>query len=113
LYGRIQGRFCWTASPFPGSSPEDRWQGWWGTPAAFRQSYVGGEPVPGPLARITPTPVIAAAPPPPAAPKTASAAIQPAYAQASLPVAPRPAADTLPGDSQILDRWKDSGKPLR
>jgi hypothetical protein len=26
---------------------------------------------------------------------------------------PAVASDGLPGDSQILDRWKDSGKPLR
>ncbi len=88
-----------------------RWQGYWGTPAAFRQSYAGGEPVPGPHTRL-PEPTITAALP---APVTPSAAIQPAYAQSGTPVAAaaKPAADALPGDSQILDRWKDSGKPLR
>ena len=25
-----------------------RWKGYWGTPAAFRQGYLGGEPLPGP-----------------------------------------------------------------
>jgi hypothetical protein len=38
-------------------------------------------------------------------------AIQPAYAQSGTPVAPN-ARDDDP-ESQILDRWKDSGKPLR
>lgn len=88
-----------------------RWQGYWGTPAAFRQGYAGGEPVPGPHARAgTPETIVAAA-----VPVTPRAAIQPAYAESGTPVAAaaKPASDALPGDSQILDRWKDSGKPLR
>ncbi|OYY70948.1 cell wall hydrolase [Sphingomonas sp. 28-63-12] len=102
-----------------------RWQGYWGTPAAFRQPYLGGEPVPGPHSRAAlPLPTspyaiatanaIAAANAP--RPRTAAATIQPAYAQSSLPIAgyapSRPAADTLP-ESTILDKWKDSGRPLR
>ena len=91
-----------------------RWQGYWGTSGAFRQGYIGGEPVPGPHARIGPPAILASATAVPIAPRTAPAAIQPAYAQSGTPVATvRPTADTLPGDSQILDRWKDSGKPLR
>ncbi|MEG3175971.1 cell wall hydrolase [Sphingomonas sp. RB3P16] len=96
-----------------------RWQGGWGTPAAFRQGYVGGEPVPGPHARTDPPVILAAAiatavVPTTPVPVTKAAAIQPAYVQSGTPVAaPKPAVDTLPGDSQILDRWKDSGKPLR
>lgn len=89
-----------------------RWQGWWGTPAAFRQSYPGGEPVPGPHARLAPAPLPFAALAP-LVPPPAPATIQPAYALSGTPVTPSPAADTLPGDSQVLDRWKDSGKPLR
>lgn len=87
-----------------------RWQGYWGTPAAFRQGYAGGEPVPGPHARIgAPETLVATA-----VPVTPPAAIQPAYAQSGTPVAAaKPAPDALPGDSQILDRWKDSGKALR
>ena len=89
-----------------------RWQGYWGTLAAFRQGYAGGEPVPGPHARIGAPLILAAAVVP--TPVTAPAAIQPTYAQSGTPVAPpKPVADTLPGDSQILDRWKDSGKPLQ
>jgi spore germination cell wall hydrolase CwlJ-like protein len=88
-----------------------RWQGYWGTPAAFRQGYAGGEPVPGPHTRIGAPVTLAVA----AVPVTPAAAIQPSYAQSGTPVATaaRTAPDTLPGDSQILDRWKDSGKPLR
>jgi len=95
-----------------------RWQGWWGTPAAFSQRYAGNEPLPGPHARpVTPDPALAsttlasttlAVP----APRTAVAMIQPAYAQTSV-LKPAAASDSLAGDSQILDRWKDSGKPLR
>ena len=86
-----------------------RWQGYWGTPAAFRQGYAGGEPVPGPHARIGPPTILASV-----VPVTAPAAIQPAHAQSGTPVAAaKPAPDMLPGESQILDRWKDSGKALR
>ena len=48
-------------------------------------------------------------------PATNLAAIQPGYRETSVAKAlPAPAADdNLPGASQILDRWKDSGKPLR
>ncbi len=31
-----------------------RWDGWWGTPPAFRQAYRGGEPLIGRLARLSP-----------------------------------------------------------
>jgi spore germination cell wall hydrolase CwlJ-like protein len=112
-----------------------RWQGYWGTPQAFKQVYRGGEPVPGPHPRgllpvmIAPIPLAAVVPPIAAQPivaavkpTTAPAAIQPAYAQSgtlmsryTAPVAPSaPVASTgRTDDSQILDRWKDSGKPLR
>ncbi|MGN6820076.1 MAG: cell wall hydrolase [Sphingomonas sp.] len=111
-----------------------RWKGYWGTPAAFSNlRYHGGEPVPGPHARIAPPPGMplpstqfaaytpgAAAPgipgltsPPP--PSTNLAAIQPDYRDTSIAKAPSaPAADdNLPAASQVLDRWKDSGEPLR
>ena len=91
-----------------------RWKGYWGTAAAFSQTrYRGGEPVPGPHPRAiplaTPAPLtVAAAPAMPVAPPrvTAPAQIQPAHADSGTALA-----DT--GASQILDRWKDSGKPLR
>ncbi|MDF0486892.1 cell wall hydrolase [Sphingomonas sp. H39-1-10] len=95
-----------------------RWQGWWGTPGAFRQIYAGGEPVPGPHARIIealPVPAItlAATAPAPVVAKTAPATIQPAYAQSGTLLTPARTAEARPGDSQILDRWKDSGKLLQ
>ncbi|OYY89686.1 MAG: cell wall hydrolase [Sphingomonas sp. 28-66-16] len=93
-----------------------RWQGYWGTPAAFSQRYIGGEPLPGPHPRPS-APAIAltlaaatgsVAP----LPRTSPALIQPAYAQTSVALPAARPADSLP-DSQILDKWKDSGKPLR
>lgn len=93
-----------------------RWQGYWGTPAAFHQGYAGHEPVPGPHPHQAVKPgaplVLASAAPVPVMPRTSATAIQPVYAQASMlraPVVP----DSAQDDSQILDRWKDSGKPLR
>lgn len=84
-----------------------RWKGWWGMAAAFRQVYRGGEPLPAPHAAIATT--VAAAQPQPAPPPqpVPAAAIQPAYAESGTPTA------AWSDDSQILDKWKDSGKPLR
>lgn len=97
-----------------------RWKGYWGTRTAFRQAYRGGEPVPGPHqplilppTAVTPT-VIAVAAPLPVAPVTNAVQVRPAYADSGSYVAV-PAAkarDTLPPASTVLDRWKDSGKPL-
>ena len=90
-----------------------RWKGYWGTAAAFVQRYRGGEPVPGPHARIVAPPVsvpaltiasVAPVPPAPVVP-TPVAQVQPAHAASGAAVA-------LP-ESQVLDRWRDSGKPLR
>jgi spore germination cell wall hydrolase CwlJ-like protein len=99
-----------------------RWKGFWGTAAAFSQRYRGGEPLPGPHAPMV-SPVPFAVPPVPSSiasvgpvPPMPHVPIdqQPAYAQSGKPaVQPSVAsADTLPPASQILDRWKDSGKPL-
>lgn len=107
-----------------------RWKGYWGTPAAFSNArYHGGEPVPGPHTPIAPplpsmqvaaytpgttapVPSALAAPTPPS---TSLAAIQPGFRETSVAkVLPAPAADdNLPAASQVLDRWKDSGKPLQ
>lgn len=90
-----------------------RWKGWWGMAAAFRQSYHGGEPLPAPhsAAPMVPPalPIVHAD----AArqPAVAQATIQPAYIDSGAPTAEY-TGSTLP-DSQILDKWKDSGKPLR
>ncbi len=85
-----------------------RWKGWWGTPAAFQDRYAGGEPrpEPGPAEAVLPvvSPVVRA---------TANPTAAPAFIHDSVPSpAATPASPTLP-ESQILDRWKDSGQPLR
>ncbi len=93
-----------------------RWKGGWGTPAAFTQAYRGSEPAPGPHARAERPAMTAAiepiAPRPAATPR---ARIQPEYADSGTPrpgySPPVPATESA--DSQILDKWKDSGKPLR
>jgi len=110
-----------------------RWKGWWGTPAAFRQAYSGVEPIPGPHPRVdlptplvTPPIVLAAAqaatvkqlldasaiPTAAVAPAAAaSLAIMPEHAESGTPL-PQFAGGTT-AESTVLDRWKDSGKPLR
>lgn len=98
-----------------------RWKGWWGTSAAFRQRYGGGEPVPGPHVAPAPTPSLAA-PAQPALIAAAANAPVPALpfvgpvetVPAAVAAAPQPPAeDRLPPASEVLDRWKDSGRPLR
>ncbi|WP_156818896.1 cell wall hydrolase [Sphingomonas sp. Mn802worker] len=119
-----------------------RWKGFWGTAGAFVQRYVGHEPVPGPhhmVDPMIPTPIVAAsqaivapaptsgvtAPIPTATPTRAPAAdrkitpatdMQPRHANSGDAIAPPPSVaapkPNLP-ESQVLDRWKDSGKPLR
>jgi len=88
-----------------------RWKGWWGTPAAFTDRYSGIEPMPGPLRPLPPPPA------PEAAPVATVPLVPPSVAPLPTPVTgPTPVAepkDTLPPESQVLDRWKDSGKPLR
>jgi hypothetical protein len=97
-----------------------RWKGWWGTANAFRQAYRGGEPLPQPHARIdvaTVMPAMVAERRDASAPAPRANA-QPAYAQSGMPIgsyappAPTPSA-TPEENGQILDKWKDSGKPLR
>ena len=87
-----------------------RWKGYWGTAAAFTQTYRGGEPLPAPHTRVAPLlplPTIAAA-----VPVTPPATILPAWRSTSVAPAPVPKDDRLPPALQVLDRWKDSGKPL-
>lgn len=79
-----------------------RWKGGWGTPAAFHDRYIGSEPVPGPVEPLPPAPVAA---------PTATIAVPIVAPSPPMPVAM--ATPALPADSQILDRWKDSGRPLR
>lgn len=102
-----------------------RWKGFWGTPAAFRQVYRGDEPLPGPHPRLLPLqpvqPLIyaaAAAVPVAPVPVTPAATIRARYADSGSYIASPGASagarahDGLPPASTILDRWKDSGKPL-
>ncbi|ONF95540.1 cell wall hydrolase [Sphingomonas jeddahensis] len=89
-----------------------RWKGYWGTAAAFRQRYAGREPLPGPPPR-GPTPIIALnGPMPVVLPITPATQVHPPYRESGAALEPPSSGDTLP-ESQILDRWKDSGKPLR
>ena len=119
-----------------------RWKGYWGTAGAFVQRYRGGEPVPGPhrvadpaLTPVLPTPILAdsqtiVSPTPVSAPNAAASAgtvtsraitpdtqVQPRHAQSGeVRASPSPPSSATPHslpESQILDRWKDSGKPLR
>ena len=100
-----------------------RSKGYWRTAATFSRRYRGGEPVPGPHPQAQ-LPVAPCAPgllahpvsvvvEPSAArpPVTPSGEILPAYGGSStpLPTAAKPGAD----DSQILPRWRYSGKLLR
>lgn len=103
-----------------------RWKGYWGTRTAFRQPYRGGEPVPGPHTPPIVPPVaasptlIATVAPLPVAPVTNAAQVRPAYADsgsyvtppAATAPAPGRAPDSLPPAARVLDKWKDSGKPL-
>ena len=106
-----------------------RWRGWWGTAAAFRNVYAGGEPLPGPH-RSPSLPIIApivggVAPAPLPRPVTAPQNIQPDYQSSGLPVAapptigPEPVPHAAPtrrstgtDESQVLPQWRDSGRPL-
>ena len=96
-----------------------RWKGFWGTRAAFRQVYRGGEPVPGPHTPPLPLPIaatpaiIAAVASHPVAPTASTAQIHPDYADTgSYVTLPPPGQDQLPPASTVLEKWKDSGKPL-
>ena len=87
-----------------------RWKGYWGTAAAFTQRYRGGEPLPGPHAPLVVTPTVSIA----ATSITPPMAVEPASRDSGTthPTATPAPTDNLPPASQILDRWKDSGKPL-
>ena len=90
-----------------------RWKGYWGTPAAFHQRYVGGEPLPGPIARPPVVPVdgavMALAGAAPVAADPAGATVPPAAVPAPAP----PVVAAAPQSGDVLDRWKDAGQPLR
>lgn len=94
-----------------------RWKGVWGTAAAFHQAYAGHEPQPLPPTPRLADPIIAMdRAVPVAAPLAALSGAKPRLLESGAPLAePTPAAPTPESiaASQILDRWKDSGKPLR
>lgn len=83
-----------------------RWKGYWGTPQAFGSSYSGVEPAIAPWAPLA----IEAShvPVPPPADVATSAKLPPPVIEPAIDQPPV----TLP-PSTILDRWKDTGKPLR
>ena len=88
-----------------------RWKGYWGTAAAFTQHYRGGEPMPGPHGAVG-APVLAnggGASPALVAP---GAEAPPALRDASVTPPASNAEDHLPPVSEVLEKWKDSGKPL-
>lgn len=85
-----------------------RWKGFWGTRAAFARNYRGGEPVPGPHLRLTAPPV---APPPELIAAAALLPVAPGTPETPQPAA-SPTPDMLPPAATVLDKWKDSGKPL-
>jgi hypothetical protein len=89
-----------------------RWKGYWGTAAAFKQAYRGREPFPGPNARVDAPSIAPVATTAPAAVAAPRETVQPAYADSGTPVRPLAASGTS-DQSTILDKWKDSGKPLR
>ncbi|WP_419809162.1 cell wall hydrolase [Sphingomonas sp.] len=88
-----------------------RWKGYWGTAAAFSQAYRGGEPVPGPHVPVVApmAPAIAIAP---SASGPTYSTIQPPFQASSVAAAAPTPDDRLPPAAPILDRWRDSGKPL-
>ncbi|WEK44135.1 MAG: cell wall hydrolase [Candidatus Sphingomonas colombiensis] len=90
-----------------------RWKGYWGTAAAFSGVYHGGEPqaaIPASLPAQAPVSIteLPVSKPNPAGPPPV---IQPAYTESGAALRDA-ASDNLP-QSPVLDRWKDSGKPLR
>jgi spore germination cell wall hydrolase CwlJ-like protein len=97
-----------------------RWKGWWGTATAFRQAYLGGEPAPGPHRPATPAgpavePTILVAPvtPVPVQPVAPLSEVAPTLAASGAALTAAPAQDRLPPAPEPLERWKDSGQPLR
>ena len=88
-----------------------RWKGQWGTAAAFRQHYAGNEPPPGPGAIIPEEPIVALVRPVPVAPSPIQPVLGSDHEDADIPISRQ--IGQASSESQILDRWKGSGKPLR
>jgi len=96
-----------------------RWKGYWGTAAAMGRPYAGGESIPTlPSAAMAtadaPAEVALPAMPVPM-PTPPSAVARAATPLPSTPPAPSSGAiisDRLARSGEILDKWKDSGRPL-
>ncbi|MEG3091210.1 cell wall hydrolase [Sphingomonas sp. PB1R3] len=104
-----------------------RWKGYWGTAAAMNRVYAGGEMPPPPAAVPQPTlaaspetlpPVSNSLPVPPLPGQAPAASPSPTArraAQMTTPVAPTGTTgitEKLAQSGQILDKWKDSGRPI-
>ena len=89
-----------------------RWKGYWGTASAFHRRYAGGEPLPGPHVPVFATPTLTAAATP-IVPLTPVATIPAPYVGSGTMLDAPVRSDSLPDASPVLDRWKDSGQPLR
>ncbi len=97
-----------------------RWNGGWGTPAAFRQAYVGVEPLPGPKPpQLVALPVLNEIPIQAQIAAVLAAAPLRAPAPVIKPAAPeaapdevlaQPSVSKLP-ESQVLEAWRYSGMP--
>ncbi|MBB4608129.1 cell wall hydrolase [Sphingomonas yabuuchiae] len=99
-----------------------RWKGYWGTAAAMSRAYAGGEVLP--VLPSTPAPETASSDVLPPAPATLPApplpGATPAPARPAItretptPAPPRETgiSDRLATSGQILDKWKDSGRPI-
>lgn len=90
-----------------------RWKGWWGTAAAFRQRYAGGEPIPGPHQPVVVKPAVAHAAVPMLPPMPVRPDLLPVMRDSGTALVAAPVEDRLPPASEVLERWKDSGQPLR
>lgn len=106
-----------------------RWKGYWGTAAAMSRTYAGGEvlPVPVPTPQrdsladantgseaLPPMSTTLPVPPIPAA-VAPTPAVMPRSPQKTMPVAPTGTTgitEKLIQSGEILDKWKDSGRPI-
>ncbi|WP_294304670.1 cell wall hydrolase [uncultured Sphingomonas sp.] len=97
-----------------------RWKGYWGTAAAMSRAYAGGEMLPS----LAPAPETASSDVLPPAPATLPALPLPGATpvparsaptrETPTPAPPRETgiSDRLATSGQILDKWKDSGRPI-
>jgi hypothetical protein len=99
-----------------------RWKGYWGTAAAMNRVYAGGEVLPVlPPARaieaagrdiLPPVPAGLPVPPLPGATPAPAAAVLPRETPTPTPPRETGISDRLATSGRILDKWKDSGRPI-